>query len=132
MKCCNTFAKFDESRKEHSQIIIWTNSRQPAELDSFKMIYVVQLYSKNIFLFLFCLVLHHTYIYLYNTWFIWGFCPFWFIIKLFGLNFLSTFLLWKNDVMFITLNDKPFSKLTNITNDQNGMFNLIQHMIFYF
>lgn len=34
----------------------------------------------------------------------------------------------KNDVMFIILNDKPFSKLTNITNDQNGIFNLIQHM----
>lgn len=93
------------------------------------MIYVIQLCSKNFFSYIFCLDLHHTYIYIYDLFGV--LCPCWFVIKLFGLNFLWSCLLWKSEVMFITLttlNDKLLGKLISITNDQNGMFNLIPHM----
>lgn len=52
MKRCNTFAKFDERRKEDSQIISMAQVQTAScELESLKVIYIVHLHCLYNFLF---------------------------------------------------------------------------------
>lgn len=121
MKCCNTLAKFDESRKEHSQIIKYG----PIPDNQLNLIlskwFTLFNFTLKIFLFpVFVLIyIIHTHIHT-RIWCIWCLVHFDLLLNYLDSIFSEHVFYEKNDVMFITLNDKPFSKLTN---DQNGTFN---------
>lgn len=112
MRCCNTFAKFEESRKEYSQIIKYGPSPASCELDSLKMIHMVQLHCLYNFLFtqksgsrLYICKIYLVFLLHFDL-----------LLHYLDSTFSEMYSM-KNDVTFIAfiiLNDKPFSKFTNV------------------